>query len=164
MEQIRMAVREDIPALLAIYNEEVLHGVATLDLTAKTLSERQAWFDAHNRDNHPLIVCEADGEIAGYASLSDYREKEAYRSTVEASVYVAKPFRRRGIGARLMERILAMAREDERTHLVVSVITSGNAASKRLHERFGFTLGGHIPEAGMKFGAYQGIDHYYLKV
>lgn len=164
MTQIRRATQADLQALMDIYNEEVLHGVATLDLTARTLPERQMWLDAHNQGNHPLMVCEVDGVVAGYASLSDYRPKEAYSSTVELSIYVAKAFRMRGIASALMENILTMAREDARTHLVVSVITSGNEASRRLHERFGFTFCGHVPEVGMKFGAYQGIDSYYLMV
>lgn len=162
--EIRIAQQADLPALLDIYNDEVLHGVATLDLTAKTLAERQVWFDAHNKANHPLIVAQIDGEIAGYASLSDYREKEAYRTTVELSIYVARAFRRQGVATTLMGAILDMARADDRTHLVVSVITSGNQASKKLHDKFGFTFCGTIPEAGMKFGEYQGIDNFYLLV
>ena len=64
----------------------------------------------------------------------------------------------------LMEEILKRAREDERTHTVVSVITSGNGASTRLHERFGFCFCGTIPEVGMKFGEYRDIDNYRLGV
>lgn len=90
MISIRVAEQADLPALLQIYNEEVLHGTATFDLHPKTLAERQVWFDQHNQDNHPLLTAELDGTIAGYASLSAYAEKEAYCSTVELSVYVAK--------------------------------------------------------------------------
>ena len=162
--EIRIAQQADLPALLDIYNEEVVNGTATLDLHAKTLEGRQVWFDAHNKDNHPLIVAVIDGAVAGYASLSDYREKEAYRTTVELSIYVARAFRRQGVATTLMSAIIDMARQDERTHLVVSVITSGNEASHKLHDKFGFTFCGNIPEAGMKFGAYQGIDNFYLVV
>lgn len=161
---IRTAEQADLPALLDIYNDEVLHGVATLDLNAKTLAERQVWFDAHNRDNHPLLTALVNGEVAGYASLSDYREKEAYRSTVELSIYVARQHRRKGVAGKLMETILDMARSDARTHLVVSVITSGNEASEALHKRFGFTFCGTMPEVGMKFGEYLGIDNFWLRV
>lgn len=162
--EIRVATQADLPELLDIYNEEVLNGVATLDLTAKTLAERQVWFDAHNKANHPLIVAVIDGAVAGYASLSDYREKEAYRTTVELSIYVARAFRRQGVATTLMSAIIDMARQDKDTHLVVSVITSGNEASHKLHDKFGFTFCGTIPEAGMKFGSYQGIDNFYLVV
>ncbi len=162
--KIRRAVQDDLEALLAIYNYEVENGVATLDLQPKTLEEWQRWFDSHNVDNHPLLTAEIGGRVAGYASLSSYREKEAYRSTVELSIYVGKEYRRMGVATALMEQILKEAGEDARTHTVVSVITSGNEASERLHERFGFTFCGCIKEVGMKFGAYQDIDNYRLGV
>lgn len=162
--EIRIAQQADLPALLDIYNEEVVHGTATLDLHAKTLEERQVWFDAHNKDNHPLIVALIDGAVAGYASLSDYREKEAYKTSVELSIYVARAYRRRGVATELMAAILDMARADATTHAVVSVITSGNEASRKLHDKFGFTFCGTIPEVGLKFGTYLGIDNFYLLV
>ena len=114
--------------------------------------------------NHPLIVAEEKGEIAGYATLSTYREKEAYKSTVELSVYVSPNHRRIGVGTKLMEEILHLARNDESIHTVVSVITSGNAASCRLHEKFGFTFSGTIKEVGIKLGKYVDIDNYFLIV
>ncbi len=161
---IRKPLREDIPALLEIYNYEVKNGIATLDINSKTLTDWEKWYDNHNIKNHPLIVCEDEGEVAGYATLSSYREKEAYKSTVELSVYVSPRHRRMGIGTLLMEEILRLAREDENTHTVVSVITSGNAASCRLHEKFGFTFCGTIKEVGMKFSEYIDIDNYSLRV
>lgn len=166
MEQIliRRARESDLQALLDIYNYEVVNGVATLDLEKRTLAERQIWFDHHNVDNHPLIVAEVSGQVAGYASLSAYRDKEAYRSTVELSIYVGPDFRRMGVATALMEAILGEARKDERTHTVVSVITSGNVASEKLHGKFGFEFCGTIREVGMKFGVYQDIDNYRLGV
>lgn len=161
---IRKPTREDIPALLDIYNYEVENGVATLDLNKKTTQDWEKWYDNHNIKNHPLIVCEAEGEITGYATLSTYREKEAYRSTVELSVYVSPYHRKKGVGTLLMEEIIRLAKEDKDTHTVVSVITSGNGASRRLHEKFGFEFCGTIKEVGMKFGKYLDIENYSLKV
>lgn len=162
--KIRRAERRDIQALLDIYNYEVEHGVATFDLHKKGLEEWTAWFEAHNVENHPLLVAEADGRVVGYASLSAYREKEAYRSTVELSVYIAPDARRKGVATALMEEILREAREDARTHTVVSVITAGNEASIRLHERFGFEFCGRLREVGVKFGRYLDITNYRLGV
>ncbi|MCE5190154.1 MAG: N-acetyltransferase family protein [Eubacteriales bacterium] len=161
---IRIAEQRDLPELLAIYNHEVLNSVANLDLTPRTLDEWQVWFDLHNIENHPLCVAEIDGRIAGYTSLSSYREKEAFRSTVELSIYVAPEFRKRGLASELMAYILDMARADERTHLVISVISATNEPSIRLHEKLGFTYGGTIPEVGVKFGVYQDIVNYWLGV
>ena len=83
-------------------------------------------------DNHPLSVAEIEGRVAGYSSLSSYREKEAYKSTVELSIYISPDFRKRGIATALMAFILEEAKADPRTHMVVSVITAGNEASCKL--------------------------------
>ena len=161
---IRKAEQTDLQALLDIYNYEVEYGVATLDLTPRSLAQWQAWFDHHNVENHPLYVAEIDGSVAGYASLSSYREKEAFRSTVELSIYIAPDFRKRGAATELMAFILKDAKADERTHTVVSVITAGNEASRKLHEKFGFEFCGTIREVGVKFGEYRDIENYRLGV
>ncbi|MCF0155575.1 MAG: N-acetyltransferase family protein [Veillonella sp.] len=161
---IRPGQEADIQALLDIYNYEVVNGVATLDLEPRTLEEWTEWYQAHNVDNHPLLVAEVDGQVAGYATLSAYRTKEAYRSTVELSVYIGADFRRRGVASALMKAILAEGRADERTHLIVSVITAGNEASEKLHEAFGFDLVGRLREVGVKKGAYRDTVTYALYV
>lgn len=161
---IRKAQAGDIEALLDIYNYEVENTTATFDLNKKTLEQWTQWFDCHNVGNHPLIVAEVCGVVAGYASLSTYREKEAYKSTVELSVYVATDFRRQGVATALMQEILRLAKEDKVTHTVVSVITSENTESVRLHEKFGFRYCGTIHEVGVKFGKYLSISNYELQV
>ena len=161
---IRVAEQKDLPELLDIYNSEVLNSVANLDLTPRTLAEWQVWFDHHNVENHPLYVAEIDGRVAGYVSLSSYREKEAFRSTVELSIYVAADFRKRGLASELMAFILEQARADERTHAIISVISATNEPSISLHKKLGFTYCGMIPEVGVKFGVYQDIVNYWLGV
>lgn len=161
---IRRGQEADIAALLDIYNYEVIHGVATLDLEPRTLDEWTLWFEAHNVDNHPLYVAELDGQVAGYASLSAYRTKEAYRSTVELSVYIGPDYRRKGIASKLMASILEEGRRDDRTHLIVSVITAGNEASEGLHEAFGFEYVGTLREVGIKQGQYRDTVEYALYV
>lgn len=159
---VRIAEARDIPRLLEIYNYEVEYGTATFDLHPRDLDERTRWFYAHNVGNHPLIAAEEDGRAVGYASLSPYRDKEAYAATVELSVYVDPEYRRRGIGRRLTEEILRMARERDDIHTVISVITAGNEASVALHEEFGFTYCGTMREVGEKFGRKLGIVNYQL--
>lgn len=161
---IRIAESRDISALLEIYNYEVRNGVATLDINEKTLEQWTEWFNRHNIKNHPLIVMEEDGKIKGYASLSSYREKEAYASTVELSIYIHPDCRGQGVGTALMKEILSIARNDSTIHTVVSVITSGNDVSERLHDKFGFTFCGKIREAGIKHGKFVDISNYQLIV
>lgn len=162
--EIRTAAESDLPDLLDIYNYEVLNGTATFDLQPKSLDERKEWFFAHNVGNHPLLAAEMDGRVVGYASLSPYREKEAYAATVELSIYVDHRYRRRGVARRLMMEILAWARACADIHTVVSVITGGNDASIRLHQEFGFTDCGTLREVGEKFDRRLDIVNLQLMV
>lgn len=161
---IRPAEQKDAQDLREIYNYEVTHGTATFDVQEKTLEDRQRWIAVHNVDNHPLLVAEIDGRAAAYASLSSFRDWEAYASTVELSVYVHPAYRRRGLARALMDALLTMAREDPRTHVVVSVITGGNEASLALHRAFGFTHSGTLHEVGQKYGRYLDVEYLELRV
>lgn len=161
---IRRAERNDLSAISDIYNYEVANGTATFDIHPSTMPELETWFAAHNVDNHPLIVIETEGQVAGYASLSKYRDKEAYAGTVELSVYVGYEFRGRGYAKALVSELIGMAKRDPATHVIVSVITGGNDASVSLHRHFGFTFCGTIHETGFKFGRYLSIDNYELIV
>lgn len=151
-------------ALLSIYNYEVVNGTATFDLEPKTMEERMVWFREHNVDNHPLIVAEMNGRAVGYASLSGYREKEAYAATVELSIYVDPAYRRRGVARTLMQSILDEAGRRQDIHTVISVITGGNEASIKLHKEFGFIHCGTMREVGEKFGRLLDIDNFQLMV
>lgn len=162
--QIRPARQDDLPALLAIYNHAVLHSVATFDVEPRTEAAGQAWLAAHT-GRHPLVVAElADGIVAGYASLSPYRPMPAYDSTAELSLYIHPDYQHRGLGHALAEHILAVARAEDRLHLVVSVITASHAVSISLHEKLGFRLCGTLHEAGFKCGAFHDVVHLELRV
>ncbi len=161
---IRPAESRDIEPMLEIYNREVATGTASFDIRPRTLPQWRSWFCAHGTGNHPLLVAELEGRVAGYACLSSYRDKEAYSATVELSVYVGEGFRRRGVATALMGRLLEMARQDPGTRAVVAVITSGNEASVALHEKFGFRFCGEMPGVGEKFGKNLGICNYLLHV
>ena len=120
---IQSITKNDISACLAIYNYEVINGVATLDLEPRTLEEWREWYNAHSDEHHPIIVGSIDDVVVGYASLSPYRLKDAFKSTVELSIYIHQDYRGQGVATRLMERILEMAKADTMIHNVVSVIT-----------------------------------------
>ncbi len=163
--KIRQAVPQDLPKLTEIYNYEVLNGTATFDMTPKTVAERQEWFNAHNHDAHPLIVSvDDDGLVIGYASLSGYGTKDAFKTTAELSVYVDQNHRGAGIGRALMEALLELAKNEGELHLIISVITSGNEASCSLHRALGFKYQGCIPEIAQKFEQFLGVDFYTLKI
>ena len=161
---IQSITKNNISACLAIYNYEVIHGVATLDLEPRTLEEWHEWYNAHSDEQHPIIVGTIDDVVVGYASLSPYRLKDAFKSTVELSIYIHQNYRGRGVATRLMEHILEMAKADTMIHNVVSVITAGNELITKLHNRFGVTYCGLTPEVGFKHGKYQDTETYALLV
>ena len=159
---IRPARESDLPELLAIYNYEVEHGVATLDLNHRTLAEWEEWFRQHQTDTHFILAGEENGAAVGYASLSEYRQKEAYASTAELSVYISPEHRRKGAASALMGAVLDRAKACGKLHSVVSVITAGNGASEKLHQKFGFTFCGTLHQVGFKHGQYRDIDNFEL--
>ncbi len=161
---IRPITQDDVVSCLDIYNYEVVNGVATLDFEPRTLPEWQEWFDAHQTVEHCIFVGLMDDVVVGYASLSPYRTKDAFKSTVELSIYIHQDHRGKGVASKLMAHILEHAKENDTLHTVVSVITAGNEGSTKLHSRFGFTYCGLTPEVGFKHGKYQDTETYALLV
>lgn len=162
--EIRAARESDVRALLDIINYEAEHSSATFLLRKRTLEERTEWFHEHGSKTRPLIVAEEDGQTVGYASLSQYRENDAYAATAELSIYIHHDCRGQGIGEALMKEILRIAKVESGIHAVISVITAGNEASVRLHKKYGFTYCGTLKETGEKFGRWLDVDFYELLV
>ena len=159
---IRWAEQRDLQNLVDIFNYEVLNGTASFSIRPRTLEERTVWFEQHDRDVFPLIAAEEDGRAVGYASLSVYRDNDAYAETVELSVYVDHKYRGRKIGEALMAELLRIAKENGKVHAIVSVITADNKASIRLHEKFGFQYCGITREVGRKFDRWLDAVYYQL--
>lgn len=150
MVELRLATVDDAAALRRIYNHEVENSTVTFDLVPRTLEEQQAWI-TDREGAHGILVAEIDGEVAGFASLSSYRPKAAYRTTVENSVYVAEEARGAGVGRMLLEGLIELA-EARGFHTIVAHIVGGHDASIALHRACGFRAVGTQKEVGRKFG------------
>lgn len=148
--KIRAATVGDAEATAAIYNREVTESTVTFDLVPRTVEEQRRWLDARSGALE-VIVAEIDGEIAGFASLSPFRDRPAYRPTVENSVYVHADHRGRGVGRALMEAIVEIAAA-RGFHSVIARIVGDHEASIALHRSVGFELVGVEREVGRKFG------------
>jgi phosphinothricin acetyltransferase len=146
----RLVARSDAEAIRGIYNREVLESTVTFDLVPRSLEEQVAWIDEH-AGGHPAIVALDGDTVIGFASLSPYRPRPAYMTTVEDSVYVSRDRRGDGAGALLLRDLVARAREHG-FHSVIARIVGGHEASIRLHERCGFAPVGVEREVGRKFG------------
>jgi L-amino acid N-acyltransferase len=169
---IRPAEVSDAAALMGIYNPVVQTSTATFDLTPRTLADQQAWLADRSGARIVLVAVAAadelpsgetppvpaggvdasDGEtIAGFAALSPYRDRAAYSTTVEDSVYVDPRFQRSGVGRLLLARLVETARAHG-FHSVIARIVSDHEASIALHASCGFEVVGHEREVGRKFG------------
>lgn len=162
-DMIRDAVIQDLPALLEIYNYEVMHGNATFDEEEKTYEQWKEWF-SHFTGKYPLLVEETEGRIAGYAGVHKLFPKPAYDISAEVTLYIGKEFRGQGIGGSLLRALLERVREDGKLESLFSLITGTNEASIHLHEKAGFTHSGTLPYSGMKFGERLNVEIYYYNL
>jgi phosphinothricin acetyltransferase len=149
-------------AVLAIFNDAILHSTALYEDEPRTMDVIRAWFDAKARGGFPIIAAEADdGTLLGFATYGTFRDRPGYRYTVEHSVYVDARFQRRGIGRRLLEELIALARTNG-LHVMIGGIDAENAASIALHEQLGFFACGIVRQAGFKFGRWLDLAFYQL--
>jgi L-amino acid N-acyltransferase YncA len=148
--RIRLAEVSDAQAIRAIYNHEVTTATSTFDLVPRTVEEQVAWLEARSGAFSAIVAVDADDVVVGFASLSPYKERAAYRTTVEDSVYVHRDRNGEGIGRRLLGHMVDVARVSG-FHAVMARIEASGAASRALHARCGFELVGIEREVGRKF-------------
>jgi phosphinothricin acetyltransferase len=155
---VRPAVVADVPAMMAIYNHYVETSPATFDIEPVSLENRLAWFE-HFGESGPfrLLVAERAGQVIGYAGSGRFREKAAYATSVEMTIYVHHEAVGLGVGARMYERLFQILAA-EPIHRAYAGVTLPNAASVALHHRFGFRDIGVYDEVGHKFGHYWSVQ------
>ncbi len=153
---LRPARPSDSEPILAIYNEAVLRSTATFDLVPRTEEEQAQWMAEH-QGPHPAIVATVDAVTVAFATLSPYRDKHAYATTVENSVYVDADHRGQGIGRALLEELIRLAGRHG-FHAIIARIGENNVASIGLHEECGFDLVGVEREVGRKFNRWLDVS------
>lgn len=139
-----------IPAIRDIYNDAVNNSTAVWTSIPSTLQERTAWWHSRQNSNFPVLVARIDQQILGYASYGAFRASDGYRHTAELSIYIRSEERSKGIGSALMRALIDEARYNE-IHVLIGAVEAQNTASLRLHEAFGFTQSGYLPQVGYKF-------------
>jgi phosphinothricin acetyltransferase len=151
---IRPAQSADLPALLDIYNHYVLTTPVTFDVEPRTLDQRREWFaqfSSHGR--YRCFVADSGGRAIGWVSSARFKEKEAYQTTIETSVYLAPGAAGRGLGKALYTALFD-ALKDEDIHRAFAGVTVPNDASVALHRSMGFEEVGLYREVGRKFGRF----------
>ena len=112
---VRAAAEADLPAILAIYNDAVAKTTAIWNDGFADLDNRRQWYEGRRRLNYPVLVATLDDAVIGYASFGDFRAFDGYRFTVENSVYVAEPARRKGAASALLAALIERARASAST-------------------------------------------------
>lgn len=153
---MRLARLEDSEAIRRIYNIEVETSTVTMDILARTVEEQRQWLVARS-GAHAVVVAEAGPTVVGFGSLSPWRDRAGYRTTVEDSVYVDRGAQGLGVGRALLSRLLEIAR-NHGFHAVMARIAAGHDASLALHRSLGFAHVGTEHEVGRKFGRWVDIE------
>jgi phosphinothricin acetyltransferase len=158
---IRRAERADLPALLDIYNHYVLTTPITFDIEPRTLAQRQAWFEQFSAAGRYrcFVAVKADQPI-GWSCSAPFKEKAAYATTIETSIYLAPDAHGHGLGRRLYETLFD-ALKGEDIHRAYAGITLPNDASVGAHKALGFQLIGVQPEVGRKFERYWDVGLFF---
>ncbi|KAF2337173.1 GNAT family N-acetyltransferase [Flavobacterium daemonense] len=148
--KLRPATENDLQKILDIVNHSILHTTANYSYDIQTLEIQTKWFEDKKAKNLPIVVADLDGEVVGFGSYGQFREKIGYQYTIEHSVYVVDNVIGKGIGSKLLTELIHLAKE-QGYHMMIGAIDAENTASIAFHERFGFVATGTIREAGYKF-------------
>jgi phosphinothricin acetyltransferase len=157
---IRRAEPRDLSALLDIYNYYVLNTPITFDIEPRTLAQRQEWLEQFAPGGrYQCFVASVGGKAIGWACSTKFKERDAYATSVETSVYCAPGFTGRGIGRRLYATLFE-ALHGEDIHRAYGGITLPNEPSIGLHAAMGFRPIGTYREVGRKFGKFWDVALY----
>jgi phosphinothricin acetyltransferase len=147
---LRAATAGDAAPICAIYNQGIEDRLATLETERRTPAERGEWLAARG-PRHPVVVAETGGQVVGWASLNRFNPRPAYDHVADISVYVERGWRGRGVGRRLIERLVELGRAHAYHKLVLAAFPF-NTAGMALYERSGFRTVGTYREQGMLDG------------
>jgi phosphinothricin acetyltransferase len=161
MITIQAATEEDIPALLEIYNDIIIHTTAVWHEEPHTLAMRQEWFAVKKEQGFPVFTAKENGVVIGFSTIGPFRPWFGYRFTVENSVYVAGNSRGKGVAKLLMQPVIDAAKQLG-IHAIVAGIEATNEASIALHKKFDFVEVAHFKEVGFKFNRWMDLKFLEL--
>jgi L-amino acid N-acyltransferase len=159
---IKPCSEKHLPVIMEIFNDAILHSTALYDYKIRTIEMVHAWYIHKKKGNYPVIgLFDEKDTLLGFATYGPFRERPAYKYTVEHSVYVHPDSRGKGYGTILLRTILKKAEEQD-YHVVIGGIDASNTVSRKLHEKEGFTFCGLIQQSGYKFGQWLDLAFYQL--
>jgi L-amino acid N-acyltransferase len=159
--KLRPYQTEDTQAILDIINYNILNSTALYDYNIRTYEQQRILLEDKINKNFPVIVAEFDGRLAGFGMYGEFRFREAYKFTVEHSVYVNNDYLGKGIGKILLAELIQIAKK-QNIHTMIAVIDAENQSSVDFHEKFGFKTVGVIKESGFKFNRW--LDSVFMQL
>lgn len=155
--EMRPAEARDLPHIREIYNHYVLNSTVTFDEKPMTLAALRRKFATVEKLGLPFIVAENPrGQILGYAYVYPWREKTAFRYTVENSIYLGPASTGKGLGNALLGELIVRSKAAGIREMIAVIADKGADASIRLHKSYGFKDIGHMGKVGFKFGRWLG--------
>jgi L-amino acid N-acyltransferase len=158
---IRNYKLEDTKAILEIINYNILNSSALYDYKIRSLETQIAIFNDKLAKNFPIIVATENEIVVGFGYYSEFRFREAYKFTVEHSVYASQNHIGKGIGKLLLTKLIELAKT-QNLHTMIGVIDSENISSIAFHEKFGFKIVGNMKETGFKFDRW--LDSVFVQL
>ena len=158
---IREYQKSDAAAILDIINYNILNATALYDYTIRSLEQQESILESKIQSGFPVIVAENNGEVVGFGMYSEFRFREAYKFTVEHSVYVNQTNQGLGIGKLILTELIQLAKK-QGLHTMIGVIDAENQNSIDFHHQFGFKTVGIIKESGFKFGRW--LDSVFVQL
>lgn len=155
---IRPALVDDLGSITEIYNYYIANSVVTFDLEAMSVADWESKYHWIQGLGLPFVVAESDSkQILGFAYVAPWRQKAAYRRTVENSIYLRPAATGKRLGTKLLQTLIDMSKEAGVKEIVAVISDKGAESSVALHESFGFKNQGHLGKVGFKFGRWLGV-------
>jgi L-amino acid N-acyltransferase len=158
---IRNATENDIQPMLDIYNEIIENTTAIFQYDLHTLEMRKDWLLKKWEENFPVFIAEENDEVVGFSTFGQFRNWQAYKYSVENSVYVKAGCRGKGVGKLLLQPLIDSAKQMQ-LHTIIAGIVADNEASIALHKQFGFVEAAHFKEVGFKFDKWLDLKFFQL--
>jgi L-amino acid N-acyltransferase YncA len=159
--KLRSYKTEDTQAILDIINYNILNSTALYDYNIRSYEQQKTILEEKINKHFPVIVAIEDHKVVGFGMYSEFRFREAYKYTVEHSVYVDKDHQGKGIGKLLLHELIQLAK-GQKLHTMIAVIDAENQSSVHFHEKFGFKTVGIIKESGFKFDRW--LDSVFMQL
>lgn len=149
---IRDATHADVPDIQSIYAHHVLHGTGTFEEEPPSVEDMTARFDKVKKQGCIWLVATDATGVLGYGYYAPFRERSAYRFTVEDSIYVREDVRGQGVGKALVTRLIELATAAGLRQMIAVIGDSENVGSIGVHASLGFHMVGTMRAVGLKFG------------